>query len=310
MEDWWTVEHSAVVVFMVSSVAAVLRRGRGNLAGHLSQICVLVQIMTSVGCFAWLAAGHRYGVVFNEKLFYPSLALLSMAFQVSRAIMYLSEKEMFGYADENSDIDGKSSAGVFKNVGRLVCIAATICFLAAVFGPPREGHHLSFVVLFPVVGAIRLVIVLTKSEDAASSEESSETEASEPETEDAAERPEQKGEVSIWQRTVNAIWSVARTALQASLGGWTLIVSLPWSRIVETVAAFGASAALTYAYWTLTEDHLTWLSSFFALFVPIVAGKAEAKKLLSGSTALLIIQGCQVTMAVSQYHLFRSYILL
>lgn len=268
-----------------------------------------VQVMTSIGCFAWLAAGIQdNGDVFDGRLFYPTLALLSLAFQVTRAIMLAMEKEMFGYVEE-SDSNGEA-AGVFKNMGRLVCIMAAVSFLVATFGPPRKGDTLSFVAMFPVIGALRLLTVLTKPETASGDDEEksseTETEASETEAEDPIEHPEEPASASIWQRTVNAFRSIGRAVVE----GWTFVTSLPWSHIVETVAAFGASLALTYAYWTLTEDALTWLASFFALFVPIIAGKAEAKDWLSSSSSFLILQGCHVTMALSQYHLFRCYILL
>jgi hypothetical protein len=55
-----------------------------------TQIGVELQLMATFGCFVWLAAGLQGGVVFGGKFFFPTLALLSLAFQVTRCQCYIT----------------------------------------------------------------------------------------------------------------------------------------------------------------------------------------------------------------------------
>ena len=328
-----------------------------------------MQIMGSFGCFAWLAAGLQGGVVFGGKLFFPTLALFSLAFQVTRALMLNTEKEMFGYYEKSQDSNEKA-ASTFRLMGRFVCLKAAFCLLVATFGLPREGDCLSLITLFPLLGAIRLVIEYTKPEAAApaavtdngtatlipaeekeaEAQEASETEteAAKPEAaveekkeeekvveaespsdqpeEAAAEQaadpqPEEPTKVSICQKTRNAVCCITAkvvggvkmavgTGARVTCEGWNKVASLPWNYIVETVAALGASVAIAYAYWTLTEDNLVWLMPFLNLAVPLIAGKVEEKNWLSPQTTFLMTEASHVAMAATQYYLFRSNISL
>jgi hypothetical protein len=368
LEEWWTLEHSVFTVLLVSSLVAVLRRGRGNWVNQVSQIGVLLQIMATFGCFAWLAAGLQGGVVFGGKLFFPTLALFSLAFQVTRALLLNTEKEMYGYVEKSADSNEKA-ASTFKTMGRFVCLEAAFCFLVATFGFPKEGDCLSWVALFPLVGALRLcneytkpeaapasvtdngtatiipaeekvedvkepagteteaakpeAVVEEKKEEAKSGEVESPTEQPEPAAEGQAteQQPEEPAKVSICQKTRNAVCNVTGkvvasvkkvvgTGVCVACQGFNKVASLPWNHIVETVAAIGASAAIAYAYWTLTEDNLVWLMPFFNLAVPVIAGKVEAKNWLSGQTTFLVTEASHVAMAATQYYLFRSNISL
>ena len=371
LEEWWTVEHSVFTFLLVSSLVAVLRRRRGNWVSQVSQIGVLLQIMASFGCFTWLAAGLQGGVVFGGKLFFPTLALFSLAFQVARALMLNTEKEMFGYV-EKSHGSNEKAASTFRIMGRFVCLKAAFCFLVATFGLPREGDYLPLVALFPFLGALRLVTEYTKPEaaraavtdngaataipaedkeeevkepsgtetetavgeekkeeekagEAESPSEQPEPAAGEPAAEEQAveqqPQPEEPAKVSFCQKVRNAVSSgtgkvvagvkaAAGTSARITCEGWNKVASLPWNNIAETVSALGASAALAYAYWTLTEDHLVWLMPFFNVAVPLIAAKVEGKKWLRGQTTFLITEACHVAMAATQYYLFRSNISL
>ncbi len=83
MEDWWGIEHTVFCLFMAVNVTIVLKRKRGDLFNQLCQINCYLKALAIVGCFLWLAAGLQGGVVFDGKLHFPSLALLSVGIQVS-----------------------------------------------------------------------------------------------------------------------------------------------------------------------------------------------------------------------------------
>jgi len=88
------------------------------------------------------------------------------------------------------------------------------------------------------------------------------------------------------------------------------IASLPWDLIVSKTASIGTALALTYAYWSLTEDYCVFAIPLVCHLVPILAGKAESKNWLSRRGAHLATEISLLAAAGTQYYLFRSNIAL
>ncbi len=82
LEEWWGIEHTVLCLFMVVILPIVFKRQRGDLFNQLCQISCFLKFLATVGCFLWMASGLQGGIVFDGKLAFPSLALLSVGLQV------------------------------------------------------------------------------------------------------------------------------------------------------------------------------------------------------------------------------------
>jgi len=365
LDEWWTLEHSVFTFLLTASLLAILGRNKGTRLSLLCQIGVELQLMATFGCFVWLAAGLQGGVVFGGKFFFPTLALLSLAFQVTRGMQHLAEKEMYGYVEKSED-SSENAAKVFRTVSRFVCLKSSLCLCVATFGLPRDGDYLPLISLLPAVGFVRLileycrpeVVVITDNgsatklpaeeepaeeaapvaeEEAPVTEEPAPVEAekeeetkaveetatptaaaADPEPETAEEKkPEEPVKTSLCVKARNVVCcltgaakGVAGKVLNVAVGASQKVVSLPWNFIIESTASVGTTAAMAFAYWTLTEDHAVWLMPLLTQAVPLLAGKAESKNLLTGRTVFIVKEASHVVMAATQYYLFRSYISL
>ena len=88
------------------------------------------------------------------------------------------------------------------------------------------------------------------------------------------------------------------------------ILGLPWDCIITSVTSLGILAATAFAYWSLTEDHAALVSPALALLGPLVLSKMQEKTWLDAKGVHLGNEILATSVAVIQYHLFRTYIAL
>jgi len=88
------------------------------------------------------------------------------------------------------------------------------------------------------------------------------------------------------------------------------ILALPWDCIITSVTSLGMLAATAFAYWSLTEDHAALVSPALALLGPLILSKMQEKTWLDAKGVHLGNEILATSVAVIQYHLFRTYIAL
>ena len=88
------------------------------------------------------------------------------------------------------------------------------------------------------------------------------------------------------------------------------ILALPWDCIISSVTSLGILAATAFAYWSLTEDHAALVSPALTLLGPLVLNKMQEKSWLDAKGVHLGNELLATSVAVIQYHLFRTYIAL
>lgn len=88
------------------------------------------------------------------------------------------------------------------------------------------------------------------------------------------------------------------------------ILALPWDCIISTTTTLGTLAASTFAYWSLTEDQATLVSPVLAFVGPFLLSKMQEKSWLDAKGVHLGNEILLTSVAVIQYHLFRTYIAL
>ena len=303
------------------------------------------------------------GVVFGGKLFFPSLAIFSVAFQMVRIIQSNAEKEIYGYG-ENPEAKEGTAAKVQGIFGHFICLEMSLFFCLATFGMPKFNAEnlLPLVSLFPAVAMIQqalnfyqpesvaaAAVVQTeitdngnatkiqedvvaeepaKVEEAAPAVENNEEKKDEPEAkgdseqaadndkkpEEAEKKPEEPAKPNLVCKACECFASVVRGTVNKSKSVTVCltqkVASLPWDLIVSKTASIGTALALTYAYWSLTEDYSVLVIPVVCHLVPIIAGKAESKNWLSRRGAHLATEISLLAAAATQYHLFRSNIAL
>jgi len=295
-----------------------------------------------------MAAGVQGGVVFGGKLFFPSIALLSMASQVARIFTHVIDKEMHGYGPRQEAKDPRYEK-VMSYFGIGSCEFMVLLFSFATFGVPSIGGDvLPWFSLFPMLANFKRSngyfqaealpcaadgVVLTDvtdngtatkiSESGEGEEKANAAEASEAQPPAEEPVPEKvEAPVAEAEPAKPSALCVALGRLASVIGQTCLslrasaeclaqsVLGLPWDSIFTTVASIGTSLAITFAYWTLTEDLIVVIMPAICHFVPYVAGKAQDKGLLTERGNSLAVELCHLGAAASQYYIFRTYISL
>jgi hypothetical protein len=153
---------------VIFSQVCLLRRGRGDWFSLLCQINCNLQTLATFGCFLWMAAGLQGGVIFGGKLFLPTLALFSVAFQMSRMIQYNADKETYGYGVGQVAHEGPG-AKVQKYFGHFVCLETSFFFCLATFGMPKFNAEdlVPLLTIFPAVSMAQQLLEYFQPEAAA-----------------------------------------------------------------------------------------------------------------------------------------------
>lgn len=301
-----------------------------------------------------MAAGLQGGVIFGGKLFLPTLAMFSVAFQMTRMIEYNAEKETHGYGVKQVAQEGPG-AKVQKYFGHFICLETSLFFCLATFGVPKfNAEDLApLLTFFPAVAMTQQLLnyfqpeaaaapveaavvpaqtditdngnatkvaegeepvqeeaaaVIEVEEEAAAvkevEEKPVETAAEEtleaeptPEVEAAVEKDEDaKPEEAAKPPAVCLIKTAAAKLLckaaclicatvtkikAVAVEAVEKVLSLPWSYIVAMTSSVGTGLALTYAYWTLTEDYAVLIIPAVCHLLPMAAAKAQAKNWIS-----------------------------
>ena len=115
-----------------------------------------------------MAAGLQGGVIFGGKLFLPTLALFSVAFQMSRMIQYNAEKETTGYGVRQVAQEGPG-AKIQKYFGHFVCLETSLFFCLATFGVPKFNAEdlVPLLTFFPAVAMTQQLLNYFQPEAAA-----------------------------------------------------------------------------------------------------------------------------------------------
>lgn len=149
LDEWWGIEHSIFSIFMTINLFFFLRRRRGDWYETFCQTNSMLQALGTLGCFMWMASGLQGGVVFGGKLFFPTWALFSMALQIVRMYLNITEKELYGYGLVKEKADAKN-ARITSYFGQSLCFSMAFLTSIATFGIPSfEGDLLPWVSVFP-----------------------------------------------------------------------------------------------------------------------------------------------------------------
>jgi hypothetical protein len=149
-------------------------------------------------------------------------------------------------------------------------------------------------------------------EPAAAEEEKKDGEAA-PATEIEA-KPEaaaaEPSKPSLLRKAAERVAGIASAAKIAACDACAKVAALPWDSIVATITSLGTASAVAVAYWTLTEDLVVLLLPVIGQLLPVVSEKAASKNWLTPVGLQLVGEAGQLTVAVAQYYIFRSYISL
>lgn len=88
------------------------------------------------------------------------------------------------------------------------------------------------------------------------------------------------------------------------------IKGLPWDCIVGLITTYGGAAAITYAYWTLTEDNLVFVAPSISLLGPHVLAKIQEKNWLDAKGAHLANEALKTVSIGVHYYIYKTYITL
>lgn len=121
LDEWWGLEHTVLLGYMGMNLIMFGKRKRGDWFNVFCQLNCILQVtllyfclanrgpfwkyhfviylqgLLTSGCFVWMAAGVQGGVVFGGKLFFPTVALLSMACQVSCGSLHSTLLKVFTF---------------------------------------------------------------------------------------------------------------------------------------------------------------------------------------------------------------------
>ena len=154
MEAWWRTEYTILAAFFLMDLPFALQRAKGNRLALLSGWTFWLTNMFVLGASYELFAGVQGGVVFGGKLFYPTVALFALSLQLSRMVIAMLGKEIYGHvsvkAEDRLEKYDKVS-GIFQDMMKYEVM---MLMALATFGLPKleaDTDPITWLFVFPLL---------------------------------------------------------------------------------------------------------------------------------------------------------------
>lgn len=86
------------------------------------------------------------------------------------------------------------------------------------------------------------------------------------------------------------------------------ILSLPWGCLCNLLSTVGLTLAMTFAFWTLTEDPLVFVAPSVSILAPILIEKLQNKEILDANSAHVTSELLKTVTLGVHYYIHRSHI--
>lgn len=345
LEEWWSLEHTLWTIILLQAIPMVFRRAAGDKLKVVLQYLSVIQQLSLWGSLLFMLNGLQGGVVFGGKLYHPTIAFVAILCQCFKATFENFRLDMVGIGHDKVSNEQRFNT-VYDAYKKVFGYEVAFYLLLGTFGLPQlnlNGDPNTWLVGLPLLaigyygqhGFLDAVAPIEKTDangtpPQVAEEKKAEEEpkkAEEPAAEEKKEDEEKKDETKEEKKVspVNQVLEMVCGAVCKCCSACKAcvdkvcclvnlvkdkILGLPWMCLYELLTTVGITVALTYAFWTLTEDNLVFVAPSVSILAPYLLDKVQEKNWLDAKGAHLATEVLKTAVCGVQYHLFRTHISL